>query len=81
MALMDEPDGVTPLEPDEMVGLKFRHVSTRGRLDHVEQANMESGLQWLSRRKSKDILNEAFERAAVRVSRFNPDNKSSLVSV
>jgi len=62
MPMMDEPDGATPLDPDEMEGLVFKHVTTRGQLDHLEQANMESGLQWLARRKSKDILNEGFVR-------------------
>ena len=60
MPIMDEPDGATPLSREEMEGLKFGHVTTRGQLDHLEQANIESGLQWLSRRKTKDILNEGF---------------------
>ena len=30
---MDYPDGATPLDPDEMAGLRFRHVSDRGELD------------------------------------------------
>lgn len=62
MPTMDEPDGATPLDPDEMAGLKFKHITTRGQLDHLEQANIESGLQWLSRRKNSDILNDAFVR-------------------
>lgn len=62
MLTLDEPDGATPLAPDEMEGLKFKHVTTRGELDHLEQANIESGLQWLSRRKNSEILNEAFTR-------------------
>ena len=28
--LVDYPDGATPLDPDELDGLKFKHVSTRG---------------------------------------------------
>jgi len=62
MQKMDYPEGATPLDPDELEGLKFKHVTTRGQLDHLEQANIQNGLRWLSRRKSVDILNEAFIR-------------------
>ena len=44
----DEPDGATELEAEEREGLKFRHVTTRGQLDHLEQANIQDGLKWLS---------------------------------
>lgn len=59
---MNYPDGATPLDPDEMLGLKFKHVMTRGQLDHLEQANIQNGLRWLSRRKKLDVLNETFIR-------------------
>ena len=62
MAAAKEPDGATPLDPDEREGLRFKHVTTRGELDHLEQANIQEGLQWLSRRRYKDILNETFVR-------------------
>jgi len=62
MQKMDYPEGATPLDPDELEGLKFKHVTTRGQLDHLEQANIQDGLRWLSRRKNADILNEAFIR-------------------
>lgn len=62
MQEMDYPEGATPLDPDELEGLKFKHVTTRGQLDHLEQANIQEGLRWLSRRKNADILNEAFIR-------------------
>jgi fido (protein-threonine AMPylation protein) len=48
---MDCPDGVTPLDPDEMAGLKFKHITTLQELDELEQANIEEGLQWLARRR------------------------------
>ncbi|MCP3673857.1 MAG: cell filamentation protein Fic, partial [Gammaproteobacteria bacterium] len=32
----DYPDGATPLEPDELEGLRFKHVTTRGELDQLE---------------------------------------------
>lgn len=28
----DYPEGATPLDPDELAGLRFKHVSTRGEL-------------------------------------------------
>ena len=59
---MGYPEGATPIDPDEMAGLKFSHVTTRGELDHLEQANIQEGLLWLRKYKGKDILNDAFAR-------------------
>ncbi len=30
-----EPEGATPIDPDERDGLKFKHVTTRGQLDEL----------------------------------------------
>lgn len=61
---MDYPEGATPLDPDEMEGLKLRHIETRGELDQVEQQNIQEGFNWLTRqRKYKDRLSEDFLRA------------------
>jgi len=57
-----EPDGATPLDPDERQGLKFPHITTRGELDELEQANIEQGLVWVSRRRRVDIFDDAFNR-------------------
>jgi len=57
---MDFPDGATPLNPDEMEGLRFKHVSTRGELDQLEQANITEGMTWLDKKKTPDVLTEAF---------------------
>lgn len=62
METIDYPDGATPLDPDEMEGLKHKHVTTRGELDHLEQANIQTGLQWLGRQKKIDVLDEIFVR-------------------
>ena len=59
---IEYPEGATPLDPDEMEGLKFKHVTTRGELDHLEQGNIQDGLIWLQRNKDTDILNEGFVR-------------------
>ena len=60
--LFDHPDGATPLDPDEIEGLKFKHVITHGELDQLEQANIQDGLLWLKRRKNSEILSEEFLR-------------------
>ncbi len=57
---MDCPDGVTPLDPDEMEGLHFKHISTRGELDQLEQANITEGMKWLAKQKNPDVLTEGF---------------------
>lgn len=58
--LVDNPDGATPLDPDDLNGLKFRHVSTRGELDQLEQAGITEGMVWLDKQKNPDVLSEAF---------------------
>ena len=54
------PEGATPLDLDELGGLKFKHITTRGELDEIEQANIEDGLQWLARMRRKDVLTDGF---------------------
>jgi len=58
----EEPEGATPLDPDEKQGLKFGHITTRGELDELEQANIEQGLAWVARRRGGDIFDDAFVR-------------------
>ncbi len=60
--IIGEPDGATPLDPDELEGLRFDHITTRGELDELEQANIQSGLLWLGRRRRADILTDDFLR-------------------
>ena len=60
--MIDYPEGATPLDLDELAGLKFSHITTRGELDHLEQANIQNGLRWLARLKNRDILNDQFAR-------------------
>jgi Fic-DOC domain mobile mystery protein B len=62
MIIDDAPEGATPLDPDERDGLKQKHITTRGELDELEQANIQSGLRWLSRSRQKDILTNDFMR-------------------
>lgn len=57
---MDEPEGATPLDPDEMEGLKFSHITTREELDQLEQANITSELSWLDRQNGDELLTDHF---------------------
>jgi Fic-DOC domain mobile mystery protein B len=58
-----DSDGATPLDPNELAGLRLSHVATRGELDRVEQANLQQGLLWLRRRRRRtDVLHEGFVR-------------------
>lgn len=58
--LMDNPEGATTLDPNEMAGLLHAHVSTRGELDQLEQANITEGLRWLNKQKAPTVLTEGF---------------------
>jgi Fic-DOC domain mobile mystery protein B len=61
--IFDYPDAATPLDPDEIEGLKFRHVDTRSELNQLEQQNIQDGLKWLERQKSiPELLSESFVR-------------------
>lgn len=57
---MEYPEGATPLDLDELDGLRFKHITTRGELDELEQVNIESGLRWLARQRGKGILTDEF---------------------
>ena len=56
-------EGTTPLDQNEIEGLKFKHITTRGELDELEQANITQGLRWLGRRRNSDVLTDGFVRA------------------
>lgn len=56
----DYPEGATPLDPDELEGLVYRHITTRAELDELEQANIDEGLQWLKKQKNPEVLTESF---------------------
>jgi Fic-DOC domain mobile mystery protein B len=56
---MQYPEGATPLDPNELGGLKFKHITTRAELDQLEQANIQSGLRWLPRHRG-EVLTDDF---------------------
>ena len=39
------PEGATLLDPDELEGLRYRHITTREQLNELEQANLDAGLR------------------------------------
>ena len=55
----DLPTGATPINPDEAEGLLPEHVTTRGELDELEEANIQEGLEWALGR-SREVLSEEF---------------------
>lgn len=59
---MEYLPGETPLDPDEMEGLKFDHVENRGQLNELEQANIDNGMLWLRRQNNPEILTDHFAR-------------------
>jgi Fic-DOC domain mobile mystery protein B len=55
---MQYAEGATPLDPDEIGGLKHKHITTQGELDQLEQANIESGLLWLGRQRAHVLTDD-----------------------
>jgi fido (protein-threonine AMPylation protein) len=61
MIIAEYPFGATPLDPDEMEGLRIKSVSTRAELDRLEQANIEDAYFWLDKRRNKkEVLTQDF---------------------
>ncbi|MEI8632686.1 hypothetical protein P4S72_13245 [Vibrio sp. PP-XX7] len=58
---IDNPEGATPLSPDDMIGLKHKHVETRKQLNELEAANILQGQLWASQLKAP-ALEEIFDR-------------------
>ena len=52
------PEGATPLDPNELGGLKHKHITTQGELDQLEQANISSGLRWLGRQRANVLADD-----------------------
>jgi Fic-DOC domain mobile mystery protein B len=58
---MEYPEDATPLDPNELGGLKHKHITTQAELNQLEQANIESGLRWLGRQRA-DVLTDNFAK-------------------
>ena len=48
----DLPDGATPLDKEQLEGLKLAHIVTRGDLDAAEQANIIAAQDWARRART-----------------------------
>lgn len=53
-------DGSTPLDHEQLVGIRFAHLTTMGELDELEDENIQKGLEWLHRQKAEDFLSPVF---------------------
>ena len=85
---MDYPDGATPLDPNELEGLKFPHIQTRSQLDRLEQQNIQEGLKWLARQihlfpngngRHSRIMTDALLENTYRKARFSGTEKHQQV--
>jgi Fic-DOC domain mobile mystery protein B len=54
-------EGQTPLDPEQIKGLKIKTISTQQQLNEFEQTNINEALKWLNaKRKIKEVLSEQF---------------------
>jgi Fic-DOC domain mobile mystery protein B len=55
-------EGQTPIDADELVGIRIKTISTRKELDEFEQKNIEQAMEWALKRKFSidKILTEKF---------------------
>ena len=53
-------DGSTPLDHDQIKGIRFDHLTTMGELDELEDTNIQKGLEWLRHQKTEDFLSKDF---------------------
>jgi Fic-DOC domain mobile mystery protein B len=53
-------DGSTPLDPDQIKGIRFSHLTNMGELDELEDLNIQKGLEWLQHQKNGDYLRTEF---------------------
>ncbi|KHD87663.1 MAG: cell division protein Fic [Bdellovibrio sp. ArHS] len=59
---LEYPPGATPLNPNEIAGLKLSYISTQRELNAAEQDNILRGEKWAFAKKRKDFLSERFMR-------------------
>lgn len=59
---LEYPPGATPLNPNEIAGLKLSYISTQRELNAAEQDNILQGEKWVFAKKRKNFLTEKFFR-------------------
>lgn len=62
--IFQDPDGATPLEPDEQHGLKQAWITARRDLNEAEQENIVQGAAWARGRRQRkaEILSDVFAK-------------------
>jgi len=60
--IFDTPDGATPLDLNEIDGLRLSHITTRAELDRWEQENIAEAEAWALLRIHPGILTDGFAR-------------------
>ncbi len=58
--MIENADGATPLDYNELNGLLPTHITTRGELDFLEMENINQAIIWSENLKTTDILNIEF---------------------
>ena len=53
-------DGSTPLDHDQIKGIRFSHLTTMGELDEIEDTNIQKGLEWLHHKDHENFLSMQF---------------------
>lgn len=55
LKIVDEPEGATPLTPDDMQGLRYQHLETRAQLNELEASNILKGQMWANKLKAPTL--------------------------
>ena len=56
------PEGATPIDADEALGLIPPHITLQGELNEWEEQNILQGMKWATARRRKGLLSEKFIR-------------------
>lgn len=54
------PPGATPLDAEDLEGLRLSHITTRAELDRWEQENILAAEDWIWESRKREPLSEAF---------------------
>lgn len=55
-----DKDGSTPLDLDQIKGIRFSHLTTMAELDEIEDQNIQKGLEWLNRQTTNNYMSMEF---------------------
>lgn len=58
--------GQTPIEADQLRGIRIKSISTQGQLNEFEQANINDAIMWLRTAPKRNVLTMDFVRAVHR---------------